>query len=70
MAPPSQRKRSAERTRRTRMRRRGLRPLEIWVPDPSAPRVVEEAHRQSLAVATSPHEKDDQDFVDAVFGLE
>jgi len=48
------------------MRRRGLRPLEIWVPDPSAPRFVEEAHRQSLAVANSPHEKDDQDFVDAV----
>jgi len=25
-----------------------------------------EAHRQSLAVARSPHAKDDQDFVDAV----
>jgi hypothetical protein len=36
------------------MRRRGLRPFEIWVPDVNAPEFVEEAHRQSLAVANSP----------------
>jgi Protein of unknown function (DUF3018) len=48
------------------MRRRGLRPLEIWVPDPGAPGFTEEARRQSLAVANSHHEKDDQAFVDAI----
>jgi len=42
-----------------------LRPVQIWVPDIHAPGFAEEAHRQSLAVANSPQEKDDQDFVDA-----
>jgi len=47
------------------LRRQGLRPIQIWVPDVHAPGFAEEAHRQSLAVANSPHAKDDQDFVDA-----
>jgi hypothetical protein len=46
------------------MRGRGLRPLEIL--NPTAPGFVEEAHRQSRAVANSPQEKDDQDFVDSI----
>ena len=66
MSPPREGKRAARRTRRTRMRRQALRPIEIWVPDPGAPHFVDEAHRQSLAVANSPDEKDDQAFVDAV----
>jgi len=66
MSPPREGKRSAERTRCTRMRGHALRPIEIWVPDPGAPHFVNEAHRQSLAVANSPGEKDDQAFVDAV----
>jgi hypothetical protein len=36
------------------------------VPDTRAPGFIEQAHRQSLAVASSPHEKDDQDFVDSI----
>jgi hypothetical protein len=31
-----------------------------------SPAFVTEAHRQSLAVAKSPHAKEDQDFIDAV----
>ncbi len=48
------------------LRQQGLRPIEIWVPDMRSPSFVAEAHRQSLAVARSPHAREDQDFIDAV----
>lgn len=47
-------------------RRQGLRPLQIWVPDVRAPEFIAEAHRQSVAIATSEREADDQTFVDAI----
>jgi hypothetical protein len=60
---PSQQK---VREHRARLRAMGLRPIQIWVPDVNAPNFRAEAHRQSLAVATSPGESDDQAFIDAV----
>jgi hypothetical protein len=54
------------RAHRERLRRQGLRPIQIWVPDMRSPDFTKEAHRQSLAVAKSPHAKQDQDFIDAV----
>jgi Protein of unknown function (DUF3018) len=36
------------------------------VPDVRSPAFAAEAHRQSLAVATSPQEAEDQAFIDAV----
>lgn len=51
---------------RDRLRAQGLRPLQIWVPDVRAPSFRSEAHRQSLAVATSAQAADDQAFIDAV----
>ncbi|HEY5175970.1 MAG TPA: antitoxin MazE family protein [Terriglobales bacterium] len=54
------------RAHREKLRRQGLRPIQIWVPDVRSPEFAAEAHRQSLAVANSPQEKDDQDFVDAI----
>jgi hypothetical protein len=51
---------------RARLRKQGLRPIQIWVPDVRAPGFAEEAHRQSLAVAKSRHAKEDQDFIDAI----
>lgn len=51
---------------RERLRRLGLRPIQIWVPDVRAPAFQSEAHRQSLAVAASSHASDDQGFIDAV----
>jgi hypothetical protein len=36
------------------------------VPDVRAAEFVEEAHRQSAAIAASEHEADDQAFVDAI----
>jgi len=51
---------------RERLRSQGLRPIQIWVPDVRAPSFRSEAHRQSLAVATSAHAREDQAFIDAV----
>ena len=51
---------------RERLRRQGLKPIQFWVPDVNSPSFREEAHRQSLAVATSPYADEDQSFVDAV----
>lgn len=55
---------------RERLRSQGLRPIQIWVPDVRSPAFRAEAHRQSLAVARSPHESDDQAFIDAVSDLD
>jgi hypothetical protein len=51
---------------RERLRQQGLRPIQIWVPDVRSALFKAEAHRQSLAVASSRHAKEDQDFIDAV----
>ena len=53
------------RAHRARLRRRGLRPIQIWVPDVRSRGFTREAHRQSLIVNHA-HEREDQDFVDAV----
>jgi Protein of unknown function (DUF3018) len=51
---------------RERLRQRGLRPIEIWMPDARSPAFKAEAHRQSCAVAGSPLVDQDRDFVDAI----
>lgn len=51
---------------RARMRAQGLRPVQIWVPDVRAPQFAEEAHRQSVLVATAAASADDMDFVEAI----
>ncbi len=51
---------------RARLRREGLRPVQIWVPDVRSPEFAAEAHRQSALAAASPHRTEDQDFIDAV----
>ena len=54
------------RDHRQRLRRLGLRPVQIWVPDVRAPEFRSEASRQSRAVAASAQAPDDQAFIDAV----
>lgn len=68
MGARSQSKSSRDKVRahRKRLRQQGLRPIQIWVPDMRSPAFVTEAHRQSLAVAKSPHASEDQDFINAV----
>ena len=51
---------------RQRMRALGLRQLEVWVPDVRDPAFSAEAHKQSLAVASSPEAVADQDFIDSI----
>jgi hypothetical protein len=51
---------------RERLRKQGLRPIQIWVPDVRSPSFRSEAHRQSMAVSASSHARDDQAFIDAV----
>jgi hypothetical protein len=63
---PSNTSRDKVRAHRERLRRQGLRPIQIWVPDVRSPEFVQEARRQSLAIAASGQEKADQDFIDAV----
>lgn len=54
------------RRHRARLREQGLRPVQIWVPDVRSPHFVEEAHRQSRAVAAGRAAAEDQAFVDAI----
>jgi Protein of unknown function (DUF3018) len=54
------------RVHRARLRKHGLRPVQIWVPDVRSKAFARAAHRQTLAVASSSHAKEDQEFVDAI----
>ena len=51
---------------RERMRRRGMKLIQIWVPDPKSPYFFAEARRQARLIANSPQEKEDQAFIDSV----
>lgn len=67
--PESKRSKSSRekvRAYRERLRRQGMRPIQIWVPDVRSPKFRAEARRQSRAVAESRHAQADQDFIDAV----
>jgi hypothetical protein len=63
---PQKPSRDKVRAHRERLRLLGLRPIQIWVPDVRSAAFAGEAHRQSLAVATSPHAEEDQAFIDAI----
>jgi hypothetical protein len=54
------------RTHRARLRREGLRPVQIWLPDTRSPEFKRQAHKQSLAVARSRLARVDQAFIDSV----
>jgi Antitoxin MazE-like len=71
MARSGKAKSSREKVRayRERLRSQGLRPIQIWVPDVRSPEFAKQAHRQSMAVAGSPHAEDDQAFIDVVSEL-
>lgn len=51
---------------RAALRRAGLRPIQIWVPDVRSKAFAAKARKQSLAVARSKHAFDDQEFIDAI----
>ena len=49
-----------------RMRREGLRPIVIWVPDSSAQEFHDAARRQSRLIAESPEDDEDLAFVESL----
>ncbi|WP_343572090.1 antitoxin MazE family protein [Mycobacterium sp.] len=51
---------------RQRMRERGYRPVQVWVPDTRSERFVAEAHREALALAEADRHSADMDFVEAI----
>ncbi len=58
------------REHRERLRKQGLRPIQIWVPDVHSRAFRLEAHRQSILVSSSAHARDDQAFINAISNLE
>ena len=66
--PGTKTKPSRQKVRRHRenLRRQGLRPIQVWVPDVRSRAFKTQAHRQSLAIARSDNEREDQAFIDAV----
>lgn len=69
MADKPRSSRDKVRAHRERLRRQGLRPIQIWVPDVRSRAFKAEAHRQAAAVARSAFEEEDQAFIDAVSEL-
>jgi hypothetical protein len=63
---PPRARRTNVRADHARLRAEGLRPVQIWLPNVRTREFAAQARRQSRLVAASTHEKDDQDFVDAV----
>lgn len=51
---------------RRRMRERGYRPVQIWVPDVRTAQFAAEAGRQTALVAQADRVGDDQEFIEAV----
>ena len=51
---------------RSRMRARGLRPVQIWVLDVRSADFAAEAQRQSTLVGAADRASDDMDFVEAI----
>ena len=51
---------------RARLRKAGLRPVQIWVPDSRRAGFAEECHRQSQALQGDPQETDIVEWLDQV----
>lgn len=54
------------RDHRARMRAKGMKLIQLWVPDTNSAQFKAEARRQSRLIARSPSEADDQAFVDSL----
>ncbi len=54
------------RTYRAKLRRQGLRPVQLWVPDTRAPGFAEAIRQQSLIVSQSAGEERDIAFIEGL----
>jgi hypothetical protein len=48
---------------RNRLRAAGLKPIQLWVPDPKAPGFAAECRRQSLIIQSDPIEMHDLEML-------
>ncbi len=48
------------------MRERGLRPVQVWVPDVRTEAFAAEARRQASLIARADESGDDHDFIEAI----
>ena len=64
----AKRKAAREKARayRARMRAKGLKPVQFWLPDVNSPEFIAEAHRTSVLLTQSPTEEEDQAFIEAI----
>jgi hypothetical protein len=51
---------------RANLRKAGLKPIQIWVPDTSAPGFAEECRRQSRSLRNDPPEQEIMDWIEQV----
>lgn len=58
--------REAMRSYRARMKERGLRSIQIWIPDTRSQEVADEMRRQSLLVSQDEEESEVLDFLENV----
>jgi hypothetical protein len=67
-AKPAQTATSRNKVRayRKRMRAKGLRLVQMWLPDTRTPEFAAEAHRQSLRANSSPFAAEDQAWADSM----
>ena len=52
------------RTHRQQLRAQGLKPVQLWVPDPKAPGFAAECRRQSLLILNDPEEPRDLELLE------
>lgn len=56
-------------THRNRLRAAGLKPIQIWVPDPKAPGFAAECKRQSLIIQNDPDDMLDLEMLAEIADL-
>jgi len=67
--PVTKSSRDRVKAHRERMRAKGMRLYQIWLPDTTTPEFRAEASRQARLIRDSPEEKDDQAFIDSVAAI-
>lgn len=64
--PAASPSRDKVRNYRARMRAKGMKLVQVWVPDVNSPEFKAQARRESRAMAQSPTEAEDQAFLDSI----
>jgi hypothetical protein len=66
--PTATRRSSRDKVRahRARLKKKGMRLIQFWVPDTRTKAFRRRAHLDSLRIANSPHEADDQAYLDSI----